>query len=370
MKKKVTVLALVIVLAVAFVIWRRTSNDQTTNIRPAAPASQPAATTTELEQSTHGTTTPASGSVTLRPQKKFADMGVLERNKIRREIAKKDLSEIFQAMLDAGRVENDPLKQMGLQTTFAAALKEKTPSPAFLQQMKAFLMTSSNSDFERQLVIGALGSAATSESVDLLIQVAANSSEPKIKEAAGSLAGVGDLGRGGAELSSSLERTWRESNDPNLILSSGASMARIGAPSGVELLLDAALNDSAGSDSTRREAAHRALQGIYLPNAVPLLAARLEGQPSTSASAQLVAPLLVKIGDANASRAVISWLQARDEDATAMANDLIVQRTVNPVMLAAWEAALDPSVPFRNEKNRDAIRTGIAGYRAGRTTQP
>jgi hypothetical protein len=38
-------------------------------------------------------------------------------------------------------------------------------------------------------------------------------------------------------------------------------------------------------------------------------------------------------------------------------------------MLAAWTAALDPAVSFRNEQNREAIRAGLAAYRAGHTLQ-
>jgi hypothetical protein len=308
--------------------------------------------------------TPGAGS----PQKKFADMDVLERNAIRREIAKQELPAIFQAMLNAERVEHDPMKQMGLQTTLAGALTEKPASPEFLKQLRAFLTDRSNSYFERQLLIGALESASTKETVDLLINVANSSSEQEIKESAGNVAAVGNLGRGRSELSPALERVWRESKNPNELLSTASSMAKIGTPSGIDLLLSAVLSPD-GRDKARLDAAQRALQEIYFPNAVPPLIARLANQSPMSTNAKLVAPILVKIGDAAAGKVVVSWLQNTNENAAPLIEDLIRQRTLGEPMLSIWAAALDPAVPFRSEQNREAIRAGLAAYRADRTLQ-
>lgn len=307
-------------------------------------------------------------STAIGPQRKFAEMGVLERNAIKNEIAKQDLPMIFQAMLDAERVEHDPMKQMHLQTVLSGALRLRKPSPEFLEMMRAFVTNNSNSKFERQLLIGALHSAATRETVDLMIQVATTSPDPEIRQSAGALAGAGDLGGAGAKLSPSLERVWRESSNRDMLFSVAVTMAKIGAPSGIELLLTAALATD-GKDG-RRASAQSALQEAYLPNAVPPLATRLANQSTTSAAAKLIAPILVKIGDATASKAVVGWLELRAENAGPVIQDLIRQRTRSEPMLSAWTAALNPAVPFRNEQNREAIRAGLAAYRAGRTSQP
>ena len=372
MKKqnKIILGALVVLLGVAIAFWPR-KNAPLGSVRPTQTSGQSlgAATTVPSVPSAAGQSQPKAIPSAASPQKKFADMDGLERNAIRREIAKQDLPAIFQAMIDAGSVEHDPLKQMGLQTTLAGALREKKPSPGFLEQMRAFATNSSNSNFERQLLIGALESASTKETIALLGQIAGSSSEQKIRESAGSLAGVGDLGRGGAELSPGLEQVWRESSNSNQLFSAASSMAKIGTPSGIDLLLSAALATD-GRDKARRDAAQHALQEIYLPNAVPLLADRLSSQPPTSATAELIAPVLVKIGDTTAGKVVVEWLTGRSENATPLIQDLIRQRTLGEPMLSMWNAALNPSVPFRNEQNREAIRAGLATYRAGRTTLP
>lgn len=297
--------SLLVLLGVAVVLWRT----KDASLPSAEPSAQPTNITVPaaFSPSTAAQSQALLSSGVSKQQRRFTDMGVLERNAIRREIAKQDPSAVFQAMLDAGRVEHDPLKQMGLQTTFAGVLREKRLNPKVLNQMRDFLLNSSNSDFERQLLIGALESASTEEAVDLLSQVAATSSEQKIKEAAGGLAGVGNLGHGGPELSPILEQVWRESNDPKQLLGVASSIAKIGTPSGVELLLSSALSTD-NQDKVRVDAAQYALKEVYMPSAVPPLVARLANQAPTSVTAQLVAPILVKIGDTAASRAILGWL--------------------------------------------------------------
>ena len=80
---------------------------------------------------------------------------------------------------------------------------------------------------------------------------------------------------------------------------------------------------------------------------------------------RVVAPLLVGIGDVTAGQALVNWLQSTAEDAAPLLRDYLVRETRTPAMWAAWQAALDPEVPFRQEGNREAIRSGIAAHEAG-----
>ena len=371
MKKKHTFIlaALVVLLGVALWFHQRVPSSPT---RPVDSASHPPTVDSAIPRrpSVEASSRTEIAPRDANPERKFANMGVLERNAILMEIAKQELPAIFQAMLDAQRSEHDPMKQMGLQTVLAGALKQKTPSPEFLEQLRAFVTNGSNLKFERDLVFGALGSAATPETVKLLAQLATTSPDQKISQAAtGSLGTVGEGMGGGEKLSPTLEQVWRESSDPKLLLGAASSMAKIGAPSSIELLLPEALAiDEA--NKARIDTARNALQGVYRPDAVPPLADRLANQPSTGATAKLVAPILVKIGDAAAGKAVVSWLQSRDENAGALIQDLTVHRTRSEQMLSAWAAALDPAVPFQNEQNREAIRTGLAAWHANRTRPP
>ena len=373
MKKQIKIIlgVLVVLLGVNIAIWlqkgrhsapiRLVESDSMPPTFPLNPAQlQPVA------QQPHPVT---ASNTPVSTRKKFDEMGVLEERAILKEIAKQDLPAIFKAMLDAERVEHDQLKQMHLQTTFENALMQKTLSPEFLEQLRAFVTNTSNSQFERELVLGALGSAATPDTVKLLAQLATTSPLPKIREAAGgSLGEVGSLMGGGEKLSPTLERVWRESTDEKLLITVSMEMAKIGAPSSIELLLSAALATDEQA-KLRHDAAQRALLEVYRATAVPPLAARLANQPPTSEAVKLVAPVLARIGDPAASKAVVGWLQGRSENAAPLIHDYIRQRMLGDPFQSAWAAALDPAVTFLNEENRKAIRDALDAYRAGRTSR-
>lgn len=371
MKKKHTFILVALVVLLGVALWFRQSVPSSPT-RPVDSTSHPLTVHTAIPRKP-SVEAPSRSEVTpsdANPESKFANMGVLERNAILMEISNQELPAIFEAMLNAQRAEHDPMKQMGLQTVLAGALKQKPPNPEFLEQLRAFVTNSSNLQFERDLVFGALGSAATPETVKLLAELATTSSDQKISQAATGSLGTVWAGMGGGEkLSPTLEQVWRESSDPKLLLGAASSMAKIGAPSSIELLLSEGLATD-GANKVRIETARNALQGVYRPNAVPPMADRLAHQSSTGATAKLVAPILVKIGDAAAGRAVVTWLQSRDENAEALIQDLTVHRTRSEQMLSAWAAALDPTVPFQNEQNREAIRTGLAARHANRTRNP
>jgi hypothetical protein len=298
----------------------------------------------------------------------FVDLSAAERRAFMRSILQFEHRVIFQTMLAAGRVEHDPMKEGAIATTLAQSIRERKPTAGFFAQIREFAINPANPRLERIEVIAVLSNAATRESLELLVDLSTSIADPDIRRVASESVGrVGALRGDGNALSSSLERVWRESSDNAMLVSVASSLAKIGAPSGIELLLASALK-SDGRDN-RLTAAQSALQEVYLPNAVPALASRLANQPSTSAPAKVVAPILANIGDVTAATAVVSWLQGQTEDASPLIQDLVVQRTRTEQMLAAWSAALDPAVSFRNEQNREAIRAALAVYRAGRTLE-
>ncbi len=308
----------------------------------------------------------ATPSAPTSPGKKFKDMTLHEEKAVMDEIKKRDLPAIFQAMIDAKRVENDSRKQLHLQTVFSNALMAKKPSPEFLEQMYGFITNSANSEFERHLLIGALESASTKETVELLLRVAKTAPDEKFRKAAATLSGVGSNSLTEREVLPQLERTWKETSDLTLLRSTAAGMAKIGAPSSIELLLSAALATD-GQDKTRQQVAYYALQEVYKREAVPPLAARLKDQQPMSEAVKLVAPVLARISDAPASKALVEWLQGRNENAAPLIHDLIRQRWLGDPFQSAWAAALDPAVSFKNEENRKAIREALDAYRAGRS---
>ena len=145
-------------------------------------------------------------------------------------------------------------------------------------------------------------------------------------------------------------------------------MAQEGASSSIELLLSAALAPD-GQDDVRRDVAAWALKKVYTGNAVPPLAAALQKNPVGSRANRLAFNTLAQIVGKEAPQAVMNWLQTTDSSAAPMATQWATNAR-HSKQLEAAQAALDPAVPFRSETNREALRAGLAAYRAGHKLEP
>jgi HEAT repeat protein len=304
------------------------------------------------------------------PALKFSEMGVSQRDAFMQEIKKKDLVSIFEIWLDAGRVERDLMKQRAITTFLGNELRNRPPGTAFYEQLRQFIMSDSNSLFERGLLLLALGETETKESQDLLIQVATTSLNLGIQRGAiNAIQSLDSLwSQSHEELSPPLERVWAESEDQYLLNAAAIAMARVGAPSGIKLLSAAALDASAQSE-IRKKAALRALPEVLNPDAVPVLNNLLVNQPPTSETSRLASGILAEMNTAAAAKALVNWLQDVDATAAPLASNYVINLR-SPAMLQAFQAALDPSVPFHSEQNREAIRAGLAQYKAGRKVGP
>ena len=296
------------------------------------------------------------------PVRKFSEMGVLERGAVIRELRKKDLAEIFQYFLDAERVEQDSMKQMAVQSVLSDELKERKFNPEFLKKLQEFIESDVPSKFERGMVLGALGDAATKETGELLLHEATTLKHADVRgDAIASVQVLGDRAEN-EDLSPALNRAWTTTNDPLFLRSVGISMARIGSSASVDLLLSAALAPD-GRDDVRRDVAWPALRKVHTGNAVSPLAAVLEKSPSGSRENTLAFETLSQIVGKEAPQAVMKWLRTTDSSAAPMAAAWAVHAR-HDLQLELAQAALDPKVPFRSEENRKALREGLDAYRA------
>jgi hypothetical protein len=124
--------------------------------------------------------------------------------------------------------------------------------------------------------------------------------------------------------------------------------------------------DGNGDDGRPSLAGMALLESTYKKEAVPPLAARLAGQSANTAAARLIAPTLVRIGDATAAKVVVGWLETVGSSAEPSVRDLVLRNTRTGPMREAWGAALDPKVPFRDEQIREAIRDALDRYERDR----
>jgi len=356
-KQNKLILAVVIVLlGIGIAVWQAKRSplapERSVNtaskppvMAPTAPQSQPA----------------AAPSAAISRQRQYASIPFMERHAILVDIKKKDLASIYRIWLEAGRVERDLLKQGDVASLLATALGERKANPELLEQMRKFIADSANSNHDRAQLISVLGDAQTKEVIDLLLGLATALMEKGPKQAV--LDAIGQLGTGGGnheDLSPALERVWRESDDQTLLVYVAKALAQVGASSGINLLLDSALTQQ---DNNQRRAAWGALVSAMIlnPNAVPPLAECLATQPPGSAGSKLARDTIARMTTPAAANALLNWLQNADGSAAPLAHDYVIRAT-SPAQLAAWESALNPAVPFRSEKNREAVRAGLAKF--------
>ncbi|MEZ5324995.1 MAG: hypothetical protein R3F19_08020 [Verrucomicrobiales bacterium] len=222
--------------------------------------------------------------------------------------------------------------------------------------MKQFVLDGSNSILERGLLTSAFGGAHTKESAEFVLWAVANQTEPELKLTA--LSNLSGLGGAHPYLPAMIEPLWRESQEADVLKAVAMAMAGEAAPSSVELLLDAAAAPE-GQDDMRRSAASRALPRIYRADAVPPLASALEKSAPGSRLNTIALYTISQIGDESAAQAVIGWFQGADSSAAPLVATWLGRATALSHQKAA-QSALNPSVPFRSEENREAIRVKLA----------
>lgn len=300
------------------------------------------------------------------PKKKISEMEPEEAAAIMNEIRRKDIAAIFRAFLDAMRVEHDGMKESGVLRMLENALRDRKPNPEFLKTVRGFIEDASNSELERGMVIGALSMAATKETGELLIDLAATATIKEKRVQDDVISGILGLVReaGNEEFAPAITRIWRETTDPHEMRGAAMSMARSGAPASIELLLAAVLAP-AEKDAERRFSAMEALREIESENAVPPLAAMLEKNRVGTPENKLALATLAQLGNEEAAQAVMKWLQATDSSAAPLAKEWVVGASRKSPLKVA-KAALNPAVSFRSEANRKALREGIEAYNAKR----
>ncbi len=250
-------------------------------------------------------------------------------------------------------------------TGLTGEIRARTPPPEFFALLRGFIEDSSNSKLERQILIGGVGEAATKQTVEFFINLRQTATDPEVRGwALGGLAGIGRVGtESGAQLVAPLEKLWRDTSDPQVLMTIANPLAEIGAASSVQFLLDAALAPP-GKDDARKAAAQNALRQIDHESATPPVAALLAQSAVGSPNAKLAGDILVHIGGAAAGTALVNWLQVADDRAAPQAREW-VSNTKAPILSDIWQAATGAQFSFRSEKVREAIRTRLAERRAG-----
>ncbi len=119
------------------------------------------------------------------------------------------------------------------------------------------------------------------------------------------------------ELSPVLEDAWRTA-PPDALPYLASALARIGAPQGIDMLLQHSL-----ADNTNAQAARAALVEVRNPAAIPVLQSYFN--PANPKQFQLSGNALAAMGDAQATQVLLNWAQTAPDSQNAQAAEWFAQ---------------------------------------------
>jgi hypothetical protein len=294
----------------------------------------------------------------------FGKLSWEARHSILSEIEELGVEALFASWVAAGRVDHDLMKQGSLGALLAKAIKQGRAGPSELRTIRNFILDPANSLDERERLSSSMSLAATSATLDIVLQVAETSESDRLRRFAVSL--IADFGRRQGdgreheELSPPLERVWLTTKNVELLESVATAMAGIGAEKGLNLLLNSSLD---GGFSVRRRIAADVLENtsFFNPNGIRAVASLLFTHPIGSKTQRFAADLLANSGGPVAAESLLKWV--RQAEGAGSSVEEYVARTKAP---GVWQAALDSGATFRNPNNREAIRRGLEKYHSQR----
>ncbi len=374
MKSKFVIWAIIalLVAGTALLLWKRSLRNQAlAPVSRKAKADTAAVPANKPAQSASQANGMSARPSTVPEKARFRALPFEQQKMLLDQIGKEDTHLILQEWISADSTDHDFGKQYAIATLLERSLRRREADVGTLGEIQDFINDGSNPEIDRVFLIQVLGQTRTKAALDMLISMATTSTSTGFREAAtGQIGLAGDLRWGGKfheELSPALERVWSVSGAEALLSSVAYAMAKVGAPKGVELLLNSALATGPGLDFRSRVAAE-ALAVVTNPDAIPVLSARLSAQAAANSETRLASGTLAAMGYPDAVTVLLGWLRNADEGAAPLARSYVARSRTDAV-LQLWNSALDPAVSFRNEKVREAIRAGLDDFQRNKSVR-
>lgn len=208
------------------------------------------------------------------------------------------------------------LQQVGDEGVYQA-IKERLQQTDLPNERKAWL-------------VGLLTETATPAALDILLDTTINQSDADLRNSV--LDGIGRMGdrrwdgRFHPELSPALEASWSQAGpmDAELLTTLALTMAKVGAPSGVEQLMEIvaqsgeALREIDQNQDPRAYAAVNALEAIRNPDAILVLSRWFHSASLGEGAFEASGRALAAMGLAEATKFLLGWARHAPDDAAPL----------------------------------------------------
>jgi hypothetical protein len=232
-------------------------------------------------------------------------------------------------------------------------------------QIQSLLVGSELADGQKRELIQMLGSTATPDALQLLLQLTEQNSVPNLRPLVHNMiGGIGEVqwdGQFHPELSPLLEQAWNTSGAvPGYTEALAEAIAGVGARSGIELLYQEARRGgqtvaefSAQEDNMTWHVLD-VFQKIRNPDAVPILAARLGDQPQDNLDLVLSGTSLAAMGRPEATTVLLRWAQSSSRDVGQLLEPWLSEAR-DPDSLALLQQTIASPNAFKNQDNWSAL---------------
>ncbi|MGI9212383.1 MAG: HEAT repeat domain-containing protein [Methylococcaceae bacterium] len=219
-----------------------------------------------------------------------------------------------------------------LQGGLLAENLRKNPEPYIYQEIALLLGDPSLSLGSKNLVVGLLGEIATTEAMSELISLAEEGNESPLYLA--SLQAIAQIasnrwgGRFHEELSTGLETAWQnlQNKDPAYAATLAKAIASVGAPRGVDTLLNSLTDPSRQGtvdDSMRlkQKTAFAAIPEVRNPAAIQTLSERVNQDSIETPGFEISGLSLASMGIPEATEQLLNWSETAPADAANRVED-------------------------------------------------
>lgn len=210
------------------------------------------------------------------------------------------------------------VRKIPLQGGLLAETLRKNPEPDIYQEIAFLLEDSRLSLSAKNLVVGLLGEIATTDALSELISLAGQGNESPLYLA--SLQAISQIasnrwgGHFHEELSTSLETAWQDlqNKDPAYAATLAKAIATVGAPSGVDALLNSLTDPSRQGmvdDNMRlkQKAAFAAIPEVRNPASIETLSTRLNQDSIETPGFEISGLALASMGVPEATEQLLNW---------------------------------------------------------------
>ncbi len=233
-------------------------------------------------------------------------------------------------------LEQSDLQQIPIISTLLAERLRKYPDSGVYQSITDLLLQPDEPVENKAILLDLLADIATPEALTGLINLAEQGADfPLYLLVLQVIARIGDNrwdGKFHEELSPVLETVWSnpEITDPAFLDAIGTAIAKVGAPEGVDQLLQTVSGNNTDNvteetNRTKQTVAFEAIPQVRNPDAVEVLSTWFKQAPLGTSAFEVSANALVEIGSPKATQEIIDWAKDAPAEGARNLKDLLTK---------------------------------------------